>query len=285
MKYFLKFILWILLVAVVCLGAYAGVFMVRFHKAEPCKESFKLASLNCFGFKRMQSAEASAGFIRYTAETKGIDILCLQEVHTYAEFKEPALKKIFSSLYPYMIVNDGEAIFSKYPLRQLYRKTFDSGGNEFSINEVTVKGKPITIVNCHLQSTGISSIRNRKSVSGAMAMGKTLESSASARNNQALEIRKYVDSAIAEGREVIIAGDFNTMPGTKTYRILKDNLEDSFLEAGYGWGATFSGILRIDHIFHSQGLQCVEFQVIPDEMSDHKSVMAKFSLDEEGSVE
>lgn len=278
MKYFLRILLWLFIAVLLCAGAYAGVYMVRFHEARTSRDCFKIATLNCFGFKRMQPAEASAGLIRYTAEMKGIDILCLQEVHTYAEFQQPALREIFSTLYPYIIINEGEAIFSKYPVRQISRKTFDAGGNEFSVNEVTVKDKVITLVNCHLQSTGISSIRNRKSVSGAMAMGSTLESSSSARANQALEIRKHVDSAIAEGREVIVLGDLNSMPGSKTYRILTEGLEDSFLEAGSGWGATFRegipGVLRIDHILHSEGLECVECRVLSDDMSDHKAVMA-----------
>ena len=278
MKYLLRILLWLFIATLLCAGAYAGVYMVRFHKAETSRDSFKIATLNCFGFKRMHPVEASAGLIRYTAEIKGIDILCLQEVHTYAEFQQPALREVFRSLYPYMIINDGEAIFSKYPVRQISRKTFDAGGNEFSINEVTVKDKVITLVNCHLQSTGISSIRNRKSVSGAMAMGSTLESSSSARANQALEIRKSVESAIAEGRDVIVLGDMNSVPGSKTYRIFQEGLQDCFLEAGYGWGATYRegipGLLRIDHIFHSEGLECIECQVLSEDMSDHKAVMA-----------
>ena len=69
------------------------------------------------------------------------------------------------------------------------------------------------------------------------------------RAKQAKDIASLVN---ATETPVILCGDFNDTPGTFTYETLKGNLQDGFLSAGEGYGATYRGLhnlLRIDYLF------------------------------------
>jgi endonuclease/exonuclease/phosphatase family metal-dependent hydrolase len=75
--------------------------------------------------------------------------------------------------------------------------------------------------------------------------------------------------------EVIICGDFNDTPLSYAYHKISSGLEDSFVNAGYGLGNTFSGKLppiRIDFIFHPSKYKSYDFEVLKTQLSDHYPV-------------
>ena len=78
---------------------------------------------------------------------------------------------------------------------------------------------------------------------------------------------------------VIVAGDFNDTPVSYTYRVMRRGLNDAFVEAGYGAGFTYSGKYppnRIDYILYSDGIDCIDFDIVKVRYSDHYPVIAYF---------
>lgn len=79
----------------------------------------------------------------------------------------------------------------------------------------------------------------------------------------------------------LVCGDFNDTPSSYTYRMLKGNLKDAFLESGMGFGATYAGaipFLRIDYILHSSAFSGYNFRVIPDKLSDHYPISCNLEI-------
>jgi len=81
---------------------------------------------------------------------------------------------------------------------------------------------------------------------------------------------------------VIVCGDFNDVPVSYTYRKMRKNLDDSFIEAGRGIGTTYMGkfpSFRIDFIFHSKEIQCTRFDIPNIKLSDHYPITGEFVLE------
>jgi len=78
----------------------------------------------------------------------------------------------------------------------------------------------------------------------------------------------------ASPHPVICAGDFNELPYSFSYQMLKRHLRNSFEESGRGFGFTYNGntlsMLRIDNQFYSAPLRSVDFQTVDSvKFSDH----------------
>lgn len=82
--------------------------------------------------------------------------------------------------------------------------------------------------------------------------------------------------AVANGRPIIVAGDFNAPPGDLAYSALKPRLTDVFPRVGTGWGGTITNdypLLRIDQIWASTEWTPVAAWVRPSIDSDHRRLM------------
>ncbi len=94
----------------------------------------------------------------------------------------------------------------------------------------------------------------------------------------------------AETSPAIVMGDFNMSDQTRSYSRMTSQLQDSFVEAGWGFGFTFPSSLRVgkiilpgpwirlDYIFHSAGLSAQTAQVKCEGSSDHCYVVGRLSL-------
>ena len=70
----------------------------------------------------------------------------------------------------------------------------------------------------------------------------------------------------------IFCGDINTLPTSYVYRKLKNNMQDAFLQKGFGLGGTFYKILptlRIDVAFADSTFEVAQCMVIKEKLSDH----------------
>ena len=80
---------------------------------------------------------------------------------------------------------------------------------------------------------------------------------------------------------IILCGDFNDVPNSYAYNTIGKNMQNAFVEAGYGIGSTFSGILpilRIDQIFYSNQFDVKQFTRIPKKLSDHFPIIADLEI-------
>jgi endonuclease/exonuclease/phosphatase family metal-dependent hydrolase len=81
---------------------------------------------------------------------------------------------------------------------------------------------------------------------------------------------------------VILCGDLNDIPYSYAYHEINSDLNNSFVQAGRGFGFTFNGkmfFLRIDHQFFNKDFKINSFTTHREmKLSDHFPVTGKYSL-------
>jgi vancomycin resistance protein VanJ len=108
------------------------------------------------------------------------------------------------------------------------------------------------------------------------------------RNNQINRIFEQVDQLLARKKPLILAGDFNTTQWEPTYATLTENLQDTYLKGGLGWGATWRPfvladhkypLLRIDYILASPDVAPLKVNVdCTPRGSDHCIVAGRYGI-------
>ena len=153
---------------VLCAGPILTVFPVNIHflglTQQEKEQAFKVMTYNVLNFKDNEGVQQSQGnrTLAYILETDA-DIVCLQEapaLHTLHPngIVKAQLDSIFSR-YPHYVeqtAKAGETILSKYPLKVLDTPQPDWGSGHYTAYEVDIEGHPTTVVNCHLQSIGLT---------------------------------------------------------------------------------------------------------------------------------
>ncbi len=87
--------------------------------------------------------------------------------------------------------------------------------------------------------------------------------------NQILKIQEY--RATHKHDYEILGGDFNVPQGDKVFHQIHDTLDDTFREGGRGWCNTILNVfplLRIDQIWTSPGLHCLNAETAAAEQTD-----------------
>lgn len=87
-------------------------------------------------------------------------------------------------------------------------------------------------------------------------------------------------------RPYFLCGDFNAWPGTRAYQMLRRSLRDAQDQPRPGWARStfpaFFPFLRIDHVFHSPGIEVRSIRVPCDRevrrASDHLPLIVEFGL-------
>ncbi|MEM1259423.1 MAG: endonuclease/exonuclease/phosphatase family protein, partial [Bacteroidota bacterium] len=95
------------------------------------------------------------------------------------------------------------------------------------------------------------------------------------------QVLTILEHIIVSPYPVLLAGDLNNTQFSKVYRVMRSDLQDSFLEAGSGFGKTFKIFdlpMRIDYIFADRHFEVTEHTNYNVELSDHEPVMARLRL-------
>ncbi len=182
----------------------------------------------------------------------------------------------------------GLATFSKFPILHSGYITIDSTKNRTNLviyTDLLIKKDTIRVYNVHLASNHLNtnevdSIMNtsEKSIFFAKKWMKKLKNGYKRRYEQVNILANHLKRS---PYSTIIAGDFNDVPMSYTYRIMNRKYRDAFIESGSGIGATYNGnlpMLRIDYIFHTSDFDCKRFKVYPQSTTDHYPIMADFYL-------
>jgi endonuclease/exonuclease/phosphatase family metal-dependent hydrolase len=80
---------------------------------------------------------------------------------------------------------------------------------------------------------------------------------------------------------VVFTGDLNDVPTSYTYAAIRGDMQDAFLEKGFGIGRTFSALsptLRIDYIFTDKKFEILQLKKYVRELSDHYMMVADVKL-------
>lgn len=179
----------------------------------------------------------------------------------------------------------GTIIFSKYPIIDSSRIAFP-GTIDGSIIKTAIlfKNDTINVVSTHLQNINFGRDEDKALQDTDPSTGQVngfvnkLRYGYLDQETQVNSIRKIIDGSKGA---VIFAGDLNDVPTTYTYRNIKKDMKDAWLQKGTGLGSTFNFILhvlRIDYIFFNKYFEAVQTTRIVSDASDHYGVVTDLQL-------
>ncbi|MCO5287278.1 MAG: endonuclease/exonuclease/phosphatase family protein [Chitinophagaceae bacterium] len=230
------------------------------------------------------------------------DILCLEEffegVNPKKYISNVEVLKAMGYRY-YYFLNDGIhdrqyyagiAVFSKFPVADGKSVEVATGININPVASamVDVNGRQVRVFAVHLESVRfeqddyqnldkMKESRGREVNGGKVVLSK-LRTGFVNRRSQAEAINREVESTTTP---VIVCGDFNDVPNSRTYFTVRQNLNDAFISKGTFIGRTFrfiSPTLRIDYILPSKDFKVEQCRVIRANYSDHYPVIADLRL-------
>jgi len=228
------------------------------------------------------------------------DILCLQEFFYSPDsqfYRNVDIIKSFG--YPYFYFSydpDGDwqyigsAIFSKYPMIDsgLVRYFRPSMPEALVHADIRINNDTIRVFATHLQSVqfrkreyeAISEIKKAEDsffVNSKTVLAK-LKKAIKYRSTQADVVRQILDDS---PYPTVLCADLNDIPNSYTYFTIRGDMQDAFLQKGFGIGRTFtslSPILRIDYILTDEHFTVKQFTRVVKNLSDHYFIMADLEL-------
>ncbi len=229
------------------------------------------------------------------------DVLCMQEFFTstdttYYNNLDHILKEIGFPYYFYSWSNDGDKqwfgniIFSRFPIVDSGKFYFPNSRYPESLLHIDLKvnDDTVRVYTTHLESVKfkkkdyqtIENIKDeQKDIAASKGIFSKLRRGLSFRWQQANIVR---DSIAKSPHPFILTGDFNDVPNSYTYFTIRgEELQDAFLQKGFGVGRTFNEIsptLRIDYILSTKDFEITQFNRIIKNLSDHYMLVADVQL-------
>ena len=228
------------------------------------------------------------------------DILCLEEFfHSPDSIFYNNISEIKAMGYPYYYFSydpDGDyqyigsVIFSKYPMLDtgLVRYFRPSTTEALVHADIKVNDDTIRVFTTHLQSVqfrqkeyeAIDEIKNAKDslIDNSKTVLAKLRKAIILRSSQADIARQIMDDS---PYPAIFCGDLNDTPNSYIYFTIRGDMQDAFLQKGFGIGRTFSSLsptLRIDYILTDDQFSIKQFTRVVKYLSDHFMIMADVEL-------
>lgn len=219
------------------------------------------------------------------------DIICLQEYWSPSiEEMDRQMAEYFSGYqYKYYLHKDwdgysGNVTISRFPVTSAGVEHFEGSSNLAIYSDIVLGGRMIRLYNCHFQSYSISATRLVKLVNNmddyALETGRRVVGAIRKRPRQVGQVLENVKQS---PYDAIICGDFNDTPMSYTYTSLLSGRKDTFVEAGSGFGGSYSKLwpmLRIDYIFVPEDFEVTGHITPKLPFSDHYPVLTSFRTDE-----
>lgn len=245
-------------------------------------ESIRVASYNVRLFNQYEPKETRENgpkeFDAFLQEVEP-DVLFIQEFYNNKDV-------LFRDLpYKYIDYNDsknifGHAIYSKYPIVDRGSFSFEGSSNNVLWVDLKIDNDTLRAYNVHLQSMRITASVAYLQETGTEVIKNKISDAFIKQEKQLAKLLEHM--AESPYKKQIVAGDFNNTSFSYTYKKLKGNMKDAFLEKGSGIGSTFifDGFpLRIDYILVSPGIKVTHFKTAEETFSDHYSIWADIKLE------
>ncbi len=259
-----------------------GTFIkLNFQKNKFQKEDLKIMSYNIHTFNEFGWAERKNVYnaIKDFIREEQPDIVCFQEVSIGMD------KEFLDYPYYYLMKIPGGnkvhlGIFSKYPIINTETLTFPNSINNGSYADIAYQGDTLRLYNVHMQSLGITPGTGILRSKSSNFLYKRVVKAFKKQEEQAEMIALHRN---ASPYKTLLCGDFNNTQFSKAYHVLKGDMQDSFIEAGSGYGRTLNFLdipLRIDFIMADSSFEVRSHKNYDFKYSDHYPVMASFRLKE-----
>lgn len=175
------------------------------------------------------------------------------------------------------------AVFSREELRgcRAYHPGDIRGSYGTLLCRTSVSGNELAVAGLHLPP-----LEKERDTAGDVRMGlgataRTLFSETLLSNTRSRYIRRiHRWLSTWETEALVVAGDFNTVPFTKTIRFMNRRYDDTLFGSGDYLSGTYRRVggavlPRVDFIFHSAGLSALDAGVIRETAGDHYPVYAE----------
>lgn len=176
----------------------------------------------------------------------------------------------------------GQAIFSKYPI--VNKGKIENNG-EFLNSiwaDIIYNGDTLRVYCTHLESMSIDEdniVNTEKFKNSYIDTGYRLKNGFITRARQVDHLLAHIEKCTIP---VVVCGDFNELPFSYPYVLMKRNLNNAFELAGNGFGFSYNGklfFLRIDNQFFSDRLRINKFSTLKNvKFSDHYPLSAYYEI-------
>ncbi len=287
-------------VLVACIGPILTIsprnFTSRSLSPDDESRTFTLLTYNVYNFRDNQGVNPEWGnrTLSYILSTDA-DIVCLQESSNLNGVGKKAQRDSINSRYPYRLYSNrsGEVLLSKYHATEIDTPQPDWGSGSFCAYDVEVEGHEVTVVNCHLQSIGLTDddkelyreltdkeLRNPSRSELSKVKNGIVTKLLAAFRIRAQQARYIKEFLATRKGNVILVGDFNDVPGSYAYRTIKsDGLKDAYSECAFGPTVTYNDnrfYFRIDQMLYRGDLEAVRIKRGDLRSSDHYPLLATF---------
>lgn len=239
-------------------------------------------------------------------QTMDADVICLQEypfLNTVSS-RDSIIPELVKSGYIYTYFArkkyttpvsgsetvTGVAIVSRIPIIDSacfhYAESDDAEPLLFA--DIRFNNQRIRIFTSHLQSVRFNpydyaALHNlKKPGSASIASSRTVAGKLKLAYKKRVEQAAFFHQKIQESPyPAVVCGDFNDVPGSYTYRTIRDDLQDVFLKKGFGFGRTYrfiSPTLRIDYILAGRQFHVKQYKKFEVNYSDHYPLVTDLSL-------
>ncbi|MEZ4738437.1 MAG: endonuclease/exonuclease/phosphatase family protein [Flavobacteriales bacterium] len=221
------------------------------------------------------------------------EILCLQEFFHSPDKRFIRTRETLIKDFPYKAWHErysqharfeqhfGIATFSTRPIVAKGHIEFPENPNNQCIwSDIALENDTIRVYNAHLASYHFgdedykfikeldTDVPAEELKTGGLRILKRLRRGFRLRAD---EVQRIVDHMRESPHPVVYCGDMNDVPMSYGYHLLRETLDDAFVESGHGLGGTYIGnlpSLRIDHILYGSELDAWDFHTLPQELSD-----------------
>lgn len=250
------------------------------------KKDIKVMSYNVRLFNKFEWSDKKTVPIEISdfLKSKQPDILCIQEFSNAPEFDY--------SYFPYQFIlskgnkiKTGQAIFSNFKIINSGEITFPNSNNNVIFADLEREKDTIRIYNMHLQSINITPDVNELN-EDLQVMNQTKSERMFKRMSTAFKMQQQQAEILMEHQKdcnypIIVCGDMNNSAFSYVYRIIRGDLQDSFEEAGSGFGKSYDFRYypaRIDYIFADKKFEIKHFDNFPQVIdSDHFPILSVLS--------
>ncbi len=210
------------------------------------------------------------------------DILTLQEYGDLKSFKlnyPYPYNHISYNYYKKTYVQSGLVVYSKYPIINKGSLGLGKFTSTIIYTDIVKKNDTLRVYNFHLASLGVVPDKEYFGHKDSEKLIKRLSSSFKIQQKQIDTLNSHIKLC---KYKVILAGDMNNTAYSWAYKNIKNSLQDSFLEAGKGFGKTYEFKkfpLRIDYIFVDKSIKITNHKNFKQKYSDHYPISATLELE------